>query len=102
MATSGASLTIKENNYTNGQNNNPFSDALSMDITEEVNEYFGTPRGSVDMQDVVNSVASSAAANVNRMDSIKDRKVRRRNDRKQSDTIPFVRANLGLTKGAFG
>ena len=100
MATSGASLTIKENN-ANGQNNNPFSDALSMDITEEVNEYFGTPRGSVDI-DVVNSVASSAAANVNRMDSIKDRKVRRRNDRKQSDTIPFVRANLGLTKGAFG
>ena len=30
--------------------NNQLSDALSMDVTEEVYEYFGTPRGSFDMQ----------------------------------------------------
>ena len=83
---------------------NPLSEALSMDMKEEVYEYFGSPRGSTDIQDVMMSVTSSAdQTNAARMDSFRERKVRRQHGgRKQSDTMPFVRANLALTKGNWG
>ena len=39
---------------------NQLSEALSMDMKEEVFEYFGSPRGSADIQDVMMSATSSA------------------------------------------
>ena len=76
------------------------SEALSMDMKEEVYEYFGSPRGSVDIHDVMMSGTSSAEHT--RMDSFRERKVRRQpGGRKQSDSIPFVRANLTLAKGSW-